>query len=176
MKGLAMTCHPAGETEPVDSSRIVAAVGVSAAAHSAVDVAADLAERTGKPLHLVRVWRDVDWFLSATAEQVAQLAAEERVEQRVLLDEYVRIRELAPSVPATCEFVPGSIYDVLTERGAAASLLVLGASEGDGASLADWFVEHAPCPVLAIRPDGSVAASTDPPVVAAVRTDDAPVG
>src|SRR5690242_17001671 len=111
-----------------DPSRILVGIAATESAHQALAVAARLAERSDVPLHLVRVWRDVDWFLSARADELPALHDEERVEQNLLVTEYVRARELAPSVTVSCEFVPGSIFAVLLERTECAGLLVLGAS------------------------------------------------
>jgi nucleotide-binding universal stress UspA family protein len=149
---------------PADPSRILVGIAATASAHQALAVAAELAEEYDVPLHLVRVWRDVDWFLSARADELPALHDEERTEQNLLVTEYVRARELAPSVPVSCEFVPGSIFAVLLERTESAGLLVLGASStaGDVGDIGTWYLEHARCAVRIVAADGSTIAGTDP--------------
>jgi nucleotide-binding universal stress UspA family protein len=156
-------------TDASDRRAVVVGVGTSPSARAALAVAAQLAEQHAWPLHLVRVWRDVDWFLSAPAGQLPLLSAEEKDDERLLVDEYVRARELAADVPVTCEFVPGSVYAILLERSQGARLLVLGCSgtrPGPG-EIGSWYLEHARCPVRIVAADGSTAATTEPSLTAA---------
>lgn len=149
---------------PADPSRILVGIAATPSARHALAVAAELAEEFDVPLHLVRVWRDVDWFLSARADELPALHDEERTEQNLLVSEYVRARELAPSVPVSCEFVPGSIFAVLLERTECAGLLVLGtsATTGDVGDIGAWYLEHARCAVRIVAPDGTTVAASEP--------------
>jgi nucleotide-binding universal stress UspA family protein len=140
---------------------VLVGVGSTPASAAAVRAAAEIAESFALPLHLVRVWRDVDWFLSAPADAVPELVAEEHEDRRLLAAAAAAARSVAPDIPVRTEFVPGSVYAVLLDRTPRAHVLVLGCEYGtEPGHIAQWYLEHARCPVLVVGAGGQVAADT----------------
>jgi nucleotide-binding universal stress UspA family protein len=130
---------------------------------AALDVAIRLARQQHVPLSLVRVWRDVDWFLSAPADQVPELIRDKHAEQVVFAGACAHARAAAPELEVDGDFVPGSIHAVLLNRSESAQVLVLGTStseDGPG-TIGAWYLEHARCPVVVVGPDGATAANSD---------------
>ena len=148
-----MTEHRAG--------RVVAGVADTPEGRAAVHTAAEIAETFSRPLHLVRVWRDVDWFLSAPRTAMPALRRD-KLHDGELLDEALRTaRQVAPSVPVTAEMTPGSIYAVLLEQSRDAHTLVLGSERDDSVgTIARWYLDHARCPVLVVDAAGEAVAGT----------------
>ena len=153
-----MNAHTArpGQTAP-PHPRVVVGVADSAEGRAALRFAAELAESFSLPLHLVRVWRDVDWFLSAPAGAPVVPGGDRAGDQRLLDHAAARARQLAPGIPVTAEIVAGSIYAVLLERSPGAYVLVLGAAAGDDpGDIGGWYLEHAHCPVIVVDAAGRI--------------------
>jgi nucleotide-binding universal stress UspA family protein len=142
---------------------VLIGVDDSPSGRAALDVAIRLARRDRAPLDVVRVWRDVDWFLSARADQVSDLVADKHAEQKMFANACARARTAAPELEVDGDFTPGSIYAALLDRSESARVLVLGTSttEGRTGTIGTWYLEHARCPVVVIAPDGTTAAESD---------------
>jgi nucleotide-binding universal stress UspA family protein len=140
-------------------------VGISdtPSGRAAVDAAARIARQERAPLALVRVWRDVDWFLSAEERTAEELARDLCAEQRLFAASCAHARTVAPDVDVRGELAPGSIFGVLLERTDHARRLVLGTSgsESEPGDVSSWYLDHARCPVTVVAPDGTVAAASD---------------
>jgi hypothetical protein len=151
---------------------IVVGVSDTPSGWAAIRAAAALARQDRAPVELVRVWRDVDWFLSAGAAQRQNLVLDKHREQRIFATACAYARALAPEVEVCGEFVPGSIYGVLLERTDSARRLVLGTSNAEGGpgDVGAWYLEHARCPVSVIEPDDTVAATSEGRPIARMAT------
>ncbi len=141
--------------------RVIVGVADTPEGRAAVQVGADIAETFSLPLHLVRVWRDVDWFLSAPISAMTVLQRSNQYSCD-LLDAATRAaREFAPSVPVTAEVERGSIYAVLLDLSVGAHTLVLGSEHDEHPGpIAQWYLEHACCPVLIVDAAGEAVAGT----------------
>lgn len=109
-------------------------------------------------IDLVRVWRSVDWLLSAEPRAAGKLGRDED-HDRALLEAAERlVRESAPDVAVVVDFQPGDLYNQLLDRTRGASLLVIGDDLGQDASIAAWYLDHAFCPVAVIDDRGNITA------------------
>src|SRR5579875_3052492 len=84
-----------------NSAEVVVGVDDTPEGAAAVRTAADIAETFGVLLRLVRVWRDVDWFLSAPVSAMTVLTADEQADRAVLDEATTTARRAAPTVPIT---------------------------------------------------------------------------
>lgn len=141
--------------------KIVVGVSDDREGRAAVHVAAELAQMHLLPLHLVRVWREVDWFYSAPASAFPGLVAGKRRDQVMLSEAADQVRRIAPSVPVTAELAAGDLFDILLERSHGAHALVLGGPrEMQPKSVVEWMSEHVKCPLLIIDAGGRIVAGT----------------
>lgn len=98
------------------------------------------------PLSLVRVWREVDWFLSARAGQVPDLIKDKHAERARFAG------ACAPASPPPKSWSPATshraVSTVLLERSESARMLVLRTSTTDGGTgtIGSWYLEHARSP------------------------------
>ena len=139
--------------------RVVVGVSDSPAGRAALHVAIDIAARGRRPLHLVRVWRDVDWFMSAPMNAMDILVADEHAEQRMFAQACAEARQTG--VEVTGEFVPGDLYTSLQERTEGAELLVIGTSGAEGENsglLTRWFTDNSHCPVIVVDAEERIVA------------------
>ena len=133
--------------------RIVLGVSDSAAGRAALNVAVDIAMRRQLPLHLVRVWHDVDWFLFAATNAMDLLVADENGERDRFATICAHAMNRAPHLRLSWELIPGDVYSTLLQRTTGADLLVLGTNAPSGSDtgrLASWFIERAKCPVIVV--------------------------
>lgn len=135
--------------------RIVLGVSDSAAGRAALNVAVDIAMRRQLPLHLVRVWHDVDWFLPASTDAMDLLVADEHGERNTLAAICAQAMNRAPHLRLSWELIPGDVHSILLQRTTGADLLVLGTHATNGSAtgrLGPWFIERAKCPVIVVDP------------------------
>lgn len=125
-------------------------------------VAVARAREQGVPIDLVRVWRDVDWLLSAPATAAKELAAREDDDRLLLTRAAEQLLHRAPDVAVIADFVPGDLYTKLLDRTRGASVLVIGDDRQLDGSITAWYLEHAYCPVLVVDRKGRVV--TESPV------------
>ena len=133
--------------------RIVLGVSDSAAGRAALNVAVDIAVRRRLPLHLVRVWHDVDWFLPASTDPMDVLVADEHGERDTFARICAQAMNRAPHLRLSWELIPGDVYATLLQRTSGADLLVLGTNAtygSDTGRLGSWFIERAKCPVIVV--------------------------
>jgi hypothetical protein len=133
--------------------RIVVGVADSESGLAALAYAVREARARDASVHLVRVWRDVGWLFSATAAGMIGLRERERADGLVLAIAAEAARSAAPSVHVIAEFVPGDLYTELQARTEGAELLVVGWGDDDDPDdhlIAQWFEEHAACPVVVV--------------------------
>lgn len=144
-------------TRWADSGPVV--VGVpDTGAESLIPVAVSRAREHDVAIDLVRVWRSVDWLLSAAPSAAGALARDED-HDRALLEQAERsVRESAPDVAVVVDFAPGDLYNELLDRTRGASVLVIGDDLGQDASIAAWYLEHAFCPVTVVDARGNITA------------------
>jgi hypothetical protein len=133
-------------------------VAASASGRAALQVAVREAAARGVPLHLIRIWEDLSWLPSMTLDSVAMMEASERAGS-LTLDEAVHLaHDLDPGVVLVPEAPAGELYELLLNRVLEADLLVLGSDHEQvlADDLANWFAEHAGCPVVAVSGSGEV--------------------
>ncbi len=136
--------------------RIVVGVDGSRSSQSALEWAADQAERTKSPLLAVTAWA---WLTSygpappIPSDFDPQAAAEEILEEAV-----APVRSAHPGITIETEALEGYAARVLVDRSEGAELLVVG-SRGHGevagfllGSVSAHCVSHAHCPVVVVRP------------------------
>ena len=143
--------------------KIVVGVSDDREGRAALHVAAELAQTHLVPLHLVRVWREVDWFYSAPACAFPALVADKRRDQVLLSEAADQSRRIALGVAVTAEFAAGNLFDILLERSRGAYALVLGGPRQlQSNSVVGWMSEHVQCPLLIVDAGGrTVAGSLD---------------
>jgi nucleotide-binding universal stress UspA family protein len=128
---------------------------------AAVRAGAHLAQESRVPLHLVHVWRDVEWFYSAPAAAFGELIADRQREQGMLNDAASEARRIALDVPVTAEFVAGNVFEVLRKRSRGAHALVLGGTRHpEPDSIVAWMIKNVHCPVLVVDSAGRVVAGS----------------
>jgi nucleotide-binding universal stress UspA family protein len=128
---------------------------------AALRAGAALADSLARPLRLVRVWREVDWFLSAPASATDGVAEDEGRDRELLTRASATAHSLAPDTELSVVFAPGSVYSVLLDLSREAAVLVLGAGRYDHpGSLSRWFAERATCPVLVLDSTDRVVLAT----------------
>jgi nucleotide-binding universal stress UspA family protein len=133
--------------------RIVLGVSDSAAGRAALNVAVDIAMRRQLPLHLVRVWQDVDWFLPASTDAIDLLVADDHGERNTFAKICAQAVNRAPHLRLSWELIPGDVYSTLLQRTTGADLLVLGTNAtygSDTGRLGSFFIERAKCPVIVV--------------------------
>jgi nucleotide-binding universal stress UspA family protein len=142
---------------------VLVGIDDSLSGRAALEVGIRLAQQDHAPLSLVRVWRDVDWFLSARADHVSDLIADKHAEQATFAGACAHARTAAPELEVDGDFAPGSIYAVLLDRSESARVLVLGTSTSADwpGTIGTWYLEHARCPVVVVAPNGATAATSD---------------
>jgi len=146
------TAGSAGSTGPV-------VVGVpDTGAESLLPVAVGRAREHDVAIDLVRVWRTVDWLYSASAAGAKALVHDEEHDRRLLDTAAGQLRELAPDVALLVDFAPGDLYTELLDRTRGASALVIGDDLVEEASVTEWYLEHAYCPVVVVNHGGHVIA------------------
>ena len=131
-------------------------------ARLAVQVAADLARRTGAALHLAHAWQLMlyagDHLVYSTALPSDYLTMYEEAGRAILAEESERVATLGGTVAAT-HLLQGRPADTMVDlaRTIDADLIVIG-SRGLGplrrlvlGSVSDGIAHHAPCPVLTVR-------------------------
>jgi hypothetical protein len=134
-------------------------IGVpDAGADALIPTAISRARQHEAAIDVVRVWRTVDWLLSAPASEVGGFARDEERDESLLERAVGKVRELAPDVQVLVDFAPGDLYTQLLERTRGASVLVVGDDLGQDASIAAWYLEHAFCPVAVVDDRGNVVA------------------
>jgi hypothetical protein len=142
---------------------IVVGVSGSDSALAAIAVGARMAAEQHVSLNLVRVWREVDEFLSLPQSEVSKLG-EDRLTQQAVLDYAVTVaRAASPETQIDADLIPGDLYAVLSLRGRRASCVVVGEST-DSSSTAEfhtWAREHVPCPVVIVNPTELAAAASE---------------
>lgn len=150
--------------------RVVAGVADTASGRAAVRRAAAEAHERNCPLHLVRVWREIDCLLSMSRTEAAELPASEQANRLLLERAAWQARQLTGSLPVTTELVPGDLYAAMIEQSQHAGLLVIGTDELP-AGFADWLHEHAQCPVLVVGASSHEAAGaqTSDPAISRVQ-------
>ncbi len=123
-----------------------------------IPIAVSRAREHDVAIDLVRVWRSVDWLLSAAPAAAGSLGRDED-HDRALLEQAERVlREVAPDVAVVVDFQPGDLYNELLDRSRGASLLVIGDDLGQDASIAAWYLEHAFCPVTVVDERSNITA------------------
>ena len=150
-------------TSAPDHRPVLVGIADTASGRAALDAGVALARLEHAPLRLIRVWRDVDWFLSARNTDIATLVAEERSDEALLADALAHVRHITPDVDVEAELAPGTVFGILLQRSESARHLVLGA-RGPGTSpglIASWYLEHARCPVRIVAADGTTVAQSD---------------
>jgi len=134
-------------------------VGVpDSGADALIPLAVSRARQYDAAIDLVRVWRTVDWLLSAPASEVPALSVDEKRDQALLDRTVRRLHKLAPDVAVLVDFAPGDLYTQLLDRTRGASVLILGDDLEQTASIAAWYLEHAFCPVLVVNARGRIVA------------------
>lgn len=134
-------------------------VGVpDSGAGALIPLAVSRARQHDAAIDLVRVWRTVDWLLSAPAADGPTLAVDEKHDQALLDRAAQRVHKVAPDVAVLVDFAPGDLYTQLLDRTRGASVLILGDDLGQDASIAAWYLEHAFCPVLVVDARGHIVA------------------
>jgi nucleotide-binding universal stress UspA family protein len=133
----------------------------SGCAQEALTWAADLAERTGWPLHVVRAWR------IATAPQPASwspgyvppITDYEAAVQADLESDVAAVLGPDRRCTITCHVVHAPPVKALIQAAEGADVLVVGARGRGGfaglllGSVSDQVTHHAPCPVTVVRSD-----------------------
>lgn len=127
-------------------------------ADALLPIAISRARQNDSAIDIVRVWRTVDWLLSAPASEVIGFVRDEKHDEALLEQAAGKVRELAPDVQVVVDFAPGDLYTKLLDRTRGASVLVLGDDLGQDASIAAWYLEHAFCPVIVVDDRGNVVA------------------
>ena len=135
--------------------RIVVGVSDSPSGRAALHTGVALARERGADLELVRVWRDVGRLLSLPWREASLLSDSQRRDQELLDECLLTVRLLAPEVSCTVRLTRGELYDDLCAACRGADLLVVGVGDPQGSShlIGEWFVKHAPCPVLLVEPE-----------------------
>lgn len=133
-----------------DRPTVIVAVSPSPSGHEALRRGVREARLRGARLQLIRVWRDIDRFLSMSRTEAAALQGLERAEEEILADAVNRATELDPSVQVGAALVPGDLFSKLAAAAADAQLLVVGAgrTESGSAFIGEWCRLNSPCPVL----------------------------
>jgi hypothetical protein len=132
-------------------------VGVpDAGADALIPLAVSRARQHGAAIDLVRVWRTVDWLLSAPASDVPGLTVDEKHDQALLDRAARRVHKLAPDVAVLVDFAPGDLYSQLLDRTRGASVLIVGDDLDLDASIARWYLDHAFCPVIVANIRGHI--------------------
>ncbi len=127
-------------------------------ADALIPVAVRRARQHDAAIDLVRVWRTVDWLLSAPASDVAGFGSDEKHDQALLDRTAKQVRALAPDVAILVDFAPGDLYTQLLDRTRTAAVLIIGDDLETDASIAGWCLEHAFCPVVVVDARGNVVA------------------
>jgi hypothetical protein len=127
-------------------------------ADALIPIAISRARQRIVAIDLVRVWRTVDWLLSAPASEVAGFASDEKHDQALLDRTAKQVRTLAPDIATLVDFAPGDLYTQLLDRTRSASVLIIGDDLETDASIAGWCLEHAFCPVVVVDVHGKVVA------------------
>ena len=145
--------------------RIAAGIDDTNAAASALDWAADEADRQGAELTIVhawqRPWRDDSGSLSLHSIDSAQAVA------RRILDNAVDRCTLRMGRPVTSELVYGSPAAALVAASTNADLIAVGSRGSSGyktmlfGSVASFVLENADCPVALVHPRVRVASDLD---------------
>src|SRR4051794_20080190 len=142
--------------------RIVVGLDGSKVSESALQTGAELAERLGVPLHVIRVvdLAVVHWGTSEAAEEYAQLSSEMATEREAAtryLDSVCQpLRERGLSI--TTEVRTGTAARELVEAVTPRDLLVVASHGRHGlerwliGSVAEQVVRHSLAPVLVTRP------------------------
>ena len=123
-----------------------------------IPLAVSRARQHDAAIDLVRVWRTVDWLLSAPAADAPEMVIDEKHDQALLDRAVRRVHKLAPDVAVLVDFAPGDLFTQLLDRTRSASLLILGDDLGQDASIAAWYLEHAFCPVIVVNIRGHIVA------------------
>src|SRR5690242_1765429 len=150
-----------GSARSVDPVRPAGPVVVGvpdAGAEALLPVAVGRAREHDVAIDLVRVWRTVDWLYSASATEAKALVHDQEHDRHLLDTAADQIRDLAPDVALLVDFAPGDLYTELLDRTRGASALVIGDDLVEEASIAEWYLEHAYCPVVVVNHGGHVIA------------------
>lgn len=143
--------------------RVLLPTDFSEHSKAAEKAACDLADRYGAELHVLHVLQD--FLLTVPQTAAALLVPPQSLEDEVTAAE-AEIQRIPPSVWAAGKQVMravriGSVYDSIVQYAAenAIDLIVVGTHGRTGlrhvllGSVAERVVQHAPCSVLAVRPD-----------------------
>ena len=136
--------------------RIVVGVDGSPSSQSALEWAADQAERTGSPLLAVTAWA---WPTSyGTPLPIPSDFDPQADAERILEEAVAPVRSAHPGITIETEATEGYTARVLVDHSEGAELLVVG-SRGHGevagfllGSVSEHCVSHAHCPVVVLRP------------------------
>lgn len=123
-----------------------------------IPIAVARARDLGAAIDVVRVWREVEWMLSASAADMRELARDEKRDRALLEAAARQVRELAPDIAVVVDFAPGDLYTELLERTRGASVLIIGDDLTQDASVAAWYLEHSFCPVAVVDAAGNLTA------------------
>jgi nucleotide-binding universal stress UspA family protein len=128
------------------SAPVLVGVDGSAAALSAVDLAADEAALRKRPLHIVYVcqWPSLRFAMGSLPDDLRNEG------DQILGAAGIRARRRAPAVPVSTSVAAGDAAGVLTDEADHASLVVVGSRERLG-SVAFKVAAHSSVPVLVAR-------------------------
>lgn len=131
---------------------VLVAVSSSPSGREALRRGVREARQMGARLQLIRVWRDIDRFLSMTRAEVSALRGQERAEEAILAEATARAKKLDHSLEVESRLVPGDLYDSLLDAAENADLLLVGAGAPEDRSsfIGEWFQRHAPCAVTIV--------------------------
>lgn len=153
--------HPDDPIHPGPDRRVVVGVDDSDESVRALDMAAQIADSSGAPLHIVRVAMAVSMEAWAYAE-TAKAGTSATHELRDNAEETVKraaahVRKTYPNLPIETEVLYGDAGHTLAELGARAGLIVVG-SRGRGGfsglllgSVSHTVIHEATCPVMVVR-------------------------
>ncbi len=127
--------------------RVVVGVSDSAAGQAAIRKAVGQAVTRGCDLHLVRVWRELDWLPSMTRADARALPTWERDDKKILADAADLANSLDPVLGLIVEWAPGDLYAAMTRAADGADLVVVGRSSDGAIEFGHWLAENVACPV-----------------------------
>jgi hypothetical protein len=143
---------------PTGCRRVVVGVADSEPGREALRAGIRFAGSLGVELHLVRVWQDVDWLLSATATETQHLRERENAERALLEGAMELANALDPTIRVVPEFIAGNIFADLPLSLKRTDLLTLGAPEdpSSGTPMAQWFARHTSASVVQVDRLGDI--------------------
>jgi nucleotide-binding universal stress UspA family protein len=144
----------AAEDGSADAPVVVGTDG-GAASTAALDFAFDWASSRRTPLRVVHSWSMFDAFVDAAGYTRRQRLAEDH--ERALSESLAGFGEKYPDVSVTREIADGDAAQMLVDRSAKASLVVVGSRGRKGlkalfSSVSRDVVERAHCTVVVVRP------------------------